>query len=158
MLTELENEIVERLKLIQLQNIVVQNIPALQSSYAKAYDNPTVTVSIASLKFDKDRTTGVPSLQDFTAEITCHIQSRAIRTHGNIVGIYEMYDEVRRALIGFKPTNFKNVYATGFEPLYFNENLLGYVATFACVGMYAQDNSFDCPQAPLLQETQFNNA
>jgi hypothetical protein len=128
LLSELENDIASRLTYIQsVPNLAVQVVPDKQSLYKKVFTNPTLTVLFKDIAYTPPDSIHKAN-QEATVTVEVYLQAKFLRSNAISAGIYQMYDEARKALIGYEPQGgFARIWGKSFEIANYEENVFTYV-------------------------------
>jgi hypothetical protein len=127
LLADLEDDIASRLTFIQgVPNLVVQVVPYKQSLYKKVFTNPTLTVMFKDIAYTAPESINKAN-QEATVTIEVYLQSKFLRSNAIATGIYQLYDEARKALLGYEPNGgFTKIWGKAFEVVSYEENVFMY--------------------------------
>lgn len=146
---QLESEIAGQLGYIQgVTGLQIQVVAQRQKDYKKAFENPTITVMMRDVFFDKPQDIGQAN-QYLTATFEIVLQSRWLRSETGKTGIYELYNKSREVLLGFAPAKFDKLFAVDFKFENYEENVFTYcfVVAARCLAVEnIQDPNQDFPR------------
>lgn len=124
---QLEKDTRDRLVAKVGTGIQVEVMPERELDFRRPFERGRLSVCYKQSEFDKPLSTNQIS-QDEEQLIEVVIQARALR---GVHGIYDLAERTRKALVGFRPTNSRKMYAMSFKFEMKEENLWIYVYTFA---------------------------
>lgn len=124
---QFENDIKNRLVAKVGTGIDVEVLPEKQSDFATPFSKTKVSVCYKMSDYEKPKSTHhVVQQEDMQAELV--IQGRNLR---GVNGVYDAFNKVRLAIIGFKPTHCGLIYGVSFKFEERTEGIWTYVFTIA---------------------------
>jgi hypothetical protein len=93
--------------------------------------------------------------QRATVFVEVILQCRWLRPEGDHTGIYAMYDEARKKLIGWQPSNYDPLYGVDFRLENYEENVFSYCFVVAARTRIVQDVPDPSTNGVLLRQVTF---
>lgn len=139
----IETAIVERIQPFVPQGVQVVKLPEREDDMSRPFGTGKVTVAYKASRYGEPgsnsamlrSTDHIVQLETLNLEVA--IQSRFLRQPSK--GIYNLWDMVRRAIVGFKPADCNRLYAKDFEYFQYEDGLFTYVATLECTRLLVQE-------------------
>lgn len=156
-------EIIETACVTQMASLTpdvdVLVLPENESNYKRGNVKTRVTVSIISLGYgekgteERDRNYAVDiSAHQENVYIEVVIQSVKLRGER---GVYQVFEQVKAALLGFNPHDCDKMYLLDFEIFKREDSVFHAVAKFRCSRLVVE--YYEEPTEPLLTEITYDN-
>jgi len=141
-----EKEVASRLTAKVGTGIIVEVLPEREADFRRPFEKGRLSVCYKQSEIEKPRSTNEIS-QDAEHTIEVVIQARALR---GVHGIYDLADRTEKALVGFRPSTGRKMYAVSFKFETKEDNLWAYLFTFAFKSTVVEEP--DEVNEPLLDE------
>ncbi len=146
---QLEKDIVTQLKFKLGNTIEVEVEPENEEKNKTPFAKPRVTTLFDNSSFEKPNSTGYIS-QHETATLAIYIRCRALR---GPLGIYTLAENVRRAIVGFAPTNWDKIWLLKFSFVKREENLWHYAVMISTKSQIVEDQPLETGPALVSSTT-----
>jgi len=150
-----ENDIVNKLNTgLADPNVEVEVLPETEDAFQRPYQKGRISVCYNMSKFGEVSTLSLIRQED-AMEFHIIIQARKLRdTHG----IFDLFNKVKKIIIGFTPTHCGRIYAKSFDFEERFKDVWVYSFKVCCKNLLVENYDTDSDQlAPELNSVTFNN-
>ena len=141
---QLENDIVSRLQPLATESIEVIALPETEKDFKRGIDDARITVAFNGAEWQKNTTTDKIS-QTLVVTTGVVVQARFLRGEK---GVYQLFDNVRKLLIGYAPTGCYGLYVKSFDLFSDEEETFTFVAFLDCETFSVED--YTEPTTPVV--------
>lgn len=143
---DLENEIASRIVQKVSPSFIVEVLPDDNSSYSRPFDKTKISVCYIESQYNKPKSTGYTAQEEgMNFEIV--IVSRNRRGVG---GLYDAFNQVRKAIIGYVPANCNRIYAVSFMVMKREDGLFYFTFTVGVISQLVMVADIDNDPLPTI--------
>ena len=141
---QIETAIVARLQLLMPSGVNVVKLPENEEDMQRPFASGRVTIFYKASRYSEPNAPNVGIMkstdhivQNETVVVEVAVQSRFLRSSGK--GVYDIWEKLRRGLIGYKPADCNRIYARDFEYSSYQDGIFTYVGNVECNRLSVQE-------------------